>query len=62
MRLALLAKADAERMSEAFRDIIDLCDTAPATYLASATHEDWMELIGRIDDIAHRGLYGESER
>lgn len=48
-----------ERMEAAFLEIIDLCNTAPATYLASTTHEDWMELIGKLDDIAHDGMYGK---
>ncbi len=56
-----LANARAARMSAAFRDIIDLCKHAPATYRASPTHEEWLEFVSEIDDIAHRGLYGESE-
>ncbi len=46
-------------MAAAFRDIIDLCNTDPCTWRADTTDKDWMELLARIGDIAHRGLYGE---
>ncbi len=55
-----IADARAARMSEAFRDIIALCDTV-ITRRPDATEEDWVQLLARIDDIAHRGLYGKSE-
>ncbi len=51
-----LANARAARMSEAFREILDLCVAAPTEYVYS---KELMELVGRIDAIAHRGLYGE---
>ncbi len=48
-----------ERMESALRDIIDLCNTDGCTWRADTTHEDWMSLIHKIEDAAHRGLYGD---
>jgi hypothetical protein len=48
-----------ERMREALIDIVDMVNTDQCTWLASTTDEDWMKFIRRIEDVAHRGLYGE---
>lgn len=46
-----------EWMIEAFQEIIDLCNTHHCTN-RDCSHEQWMELIDKIDEVAHRGAYG----
>ncbi len=49
------------RMTDAFIDIIDICKTDPCTWKTDVSKEDWTNLIRRIDEVAHYGLYGDSQ-
>ena len=51
-----------DRMKDALRDIIDMCNTDPCLWRADTTEEDWQKLIAKIEDTAHRGLYGNQQQ
>ena len=49
-------------MYDALIDIIDLCNTDPCIIYSDTTNEQWTELIDKINDIAHLGIYGNFDK
>ena len=47
------------RMAEAFRDIIDLCNTDPCTWRADTTDADWMKLLAKIVEAFIFAAFGQ---
>ena len=50
----LAAVQEIDRLRDLLVDIVDICNTDSTTYKENPTRDEWLNLIEKIDDIAHK--------